>query len=66
MKLHPRYQLVARARNKLSEFVLEQSTELDLTPAEMLGNLLTVAQEQHRFVLRMERHGDEDKKADEE
>jgi len=65
MKLHPRYQLVARARNRLSEFVLEQMTEHDLTPAEVVANLLTVAQEQHRLALRKERHGDYDTKADE-
>lgn len=65
MKLHPRYQLVARARNRLSEFVLAQQLESDITALEMLGILLTIAGDQQRLMLREERHPDGDKKADE-
>jgi hypothetical protein len=65
MKLHPRYHIVAKARNKLSEFVLDQMSSSDLTPGEIVQNLLQVAIETNRFVVRWERHGDYAKKADE-
>jgi hypothetical protein len=66
VKLHTRYQIVARARNRLSEFVLTEQAEGDITATEMLGILLTLAGDQQRFLLREERHPGGDKKADEE
>lgn len=66
MKLHPRYNLVARAKNKLSGQVLELQSEHDLTVIETLGILLDLAHDQQRFALREERHGNYDKKANEE
>lgn len=65
MKLHPRYNLVARAKNRISTFTLEQMTEHDITPTEMLGILLELAADQQKFLLRYERHGNYDTKANE-
>lgn len=65
MKLHHRYPIVARARNRVSEFVLTEQLAGDITGLEMLGILLTLANDQQRLLLREERHPGEDKKADE-
>lgn len=65
VRLHPRYLIVARAKNRLSEAVLAEQLEGDITALEVLGILLTLASDQQRLMLREERHPGEDKKADE-
>ena len=66
MKLHHRYAVVAATRNRLSEKVLAEMSDNDITAIEMIGILLALAAESQRYALRFERHGNYDKKADED
>jgi hypothetical protein len=65
MKLHERAPVVSRARLELSEALDRIVGERELTPAEATRILLTLAEQQTTLVLRFERHGSYEKKADE-
>lgn len=66
MKLHPRFFIVKRADNELGMFVIDWAKRHDLTWTEIVRCLLNEASECTRYMLRSERHpDDQNKKADE-
>jgi hypothetical protein len=66
VKLHPRTLPVRVAGNELERLLVTFQAERDLTAVEMLGLLTECQQRTLKYMLRVERHGDADKKADEE
>lgn len=66
MQLHPRTNIVDKARSKLAEFMLQLEQEHDLTYGEMLSLLCKQAAEVARYLIRDERHpNNPSKKGDE-
>jgi hypothetical protein len=66
MRLHPRYQVVARLRNDLERQLLEHLEAGDLTIVEALHTLAVLQKNLAVMLLRDERHPDDPtRKADE-
>lgn len=66
IKLHPRYRTVQEAGLELSKCMLELTIKLDLTVLECIHILLVEICHWSTLSLRKERHGNYEKKADEE
>lgn len=67
MRLHPRYQQVAKAGNEIGAAIIEIVQKYEITEAELVRILLSETLSWHKYILREERHpGDPEKKADEE
>lgn len=66
MKIHPRRVIVARAATEIAQAVVDVTEKHGLTVAEVLTVLVGEMQEYTKYVLRIDRHGTTDKKADEE
>lgn len=64
MKIQPRTMTVRKAAMDLSEQVMRIA--IGLTPAEVVAILAEQIQQYNKYALRQERHGNMDKKADEE
>jgi hypothetical protein len=65
LRLHARTMHVQSARAKFGMLALEFEEEHDLTLTEMAIVLTEVLEHVHKVMLRIERHGTPDKKADE-
>jgi len=63
--LHPRYFVVRHGALDISEAIIATAAKYDLTEAEVLGILIEQSGRWHKPILRMERHGTIEKKADE-
>ena len=66
MKLHPRRAQVVEAELAMSKAVNDVMAGHDVTPIEMIGILTSLLAQQQKYALRYERHGNYNKKADEE
>lgn len=66
MRIHPRYFIVRKAGLDISEAIITAAEKHELTPAEIVSILLEQTQFANKYCLRQERHGNMDKKADEE
>lgn len=65
MKIHPRYDVVNRARGRIRTAITYAIREDELTHIELLGILNEVTATWLKFALRAERHPDDpDKSAD--
>lgn len=66
MRLHPRTQIVERAKVELALAVVDLAAKYDLTDAELVRILAQSLDERGRALVRDERHPDDpDKKGDE-
>lgn len=65
MKLHSRYRKVEGAKIAIEDSVLTIAEREGLTPIELVRILLDMAKHETTGILRIERHGTTDKKADE-
>ena len=65
MKLHPRTLVVQEAEGDLGRALSQVSEKHALTVAEVVTILCRVLEGHTKYLLRMERHGTTDKKADE-
>ncbi len=65
MKLHERTFLVTKAKLDLEQALLDIIQKAELTPGEVVSILTQIAPHYVNMVLRYERHGTLDKKADE-
>lgn len=66
MKLHPRYFIVSKAQCEIEQAVIEIAGRYDLSLGERIGILAKLQGETAKYLVRMERHGRDDKKGDEE
>lgn len=67
MKIHPRYFIVSKAENEISMFLLDLIQKHDLTYGETVKILTHLLQTQAKYMIRDERHpDDDDKRGDEE
>lgn len=66
MKLHPRSNIVEKARNELAMFLLDLEQKYDLTSGELFSMLGHKIVDLAKYQIRSERHPDDpDKKGDE-
>lgn len=65
MKLHPRTLVVQTAECEINMAILKIAEKHGLTTVELVHVLTGVASEKTKYLLRLERHGTTDKKADE-
>lgn len=66
MRIHPRHELVRRAKLRIEEVIDSNHLTDDLTPIECADIFLELSECFVCLALRLERHGRCDKKADEE
>lgn len=59
-RMHPREMKVRRAQTELESMIVEKANEADLTDVELLQALTSAMQTSLKYMLRRERHGDED------
>lgn len=64
MKRNPRASQVARAKVDLELLILKFAGEHDMTDIELLQALTSMQQSTLKYMLREERHGDQDTPAD--
>ena len=65
MKLHPRTQIVSKARCELATFLCELEIRHELTLPEVTSLLADRMAQAAKYMIRYERHPDSDKRGDE-
>jgi len=66
VKIHPRTLIVQSARHEFSSFLLDLIDKHELTFGETIQLLSNEIGENSKYLIRVERHGNSDKKGDEE
>ena len=65
IKLHPRHDIVCRADLEFRQWLLDFEKRHGLTTAEVVRMHSAAISEHMKYEIRLERHGDYDKKGDE-
>jgi hypothetical protein len=65
IRINPRTMIVQKAHAAVEMAMFEACRPYDITQIELIGILLSITQQAHKYALREERHGDTDKRADE-